>query len=39
LIDDSDGNIAGARAAGWNAIGYRSTADIPAIEKEANQRE
>lgn len=39
LIDDSDGNIAGARTAGWNAIWYRSTADIPAIEKEANQQE
>jgi putative hydrolase of the HAD superfamily len=37
LIDDSDRNITGARTAGWSAIWYRSTADIPTIEKEANQ--
>src|SRR5436190_574498 len=37
LVDDSDRNITGARTAGWSAIWYRSTADIPTIEKEANQ--
>jgi putative hydrolase of the HAD superfamily len=38
LIDDSEQNVAGARAAGWSAIWYRGTSDIPAIEKEANAR-
>lgn len=37
LIDDSERNVAGARAAGWRAIWYRGTADISAIKAEAGE--
>jgi putative hydrolase of the HAD superfamily len=38
LVDDSERNVAGARAVGWSAIWYRGPSDISAIEKEASAR-
>jgi putative hydrolase of the HAD superfamily len=37
LLDDSERNVIGARAAGWSAIWYRSVADLPAAETEAGR--
>ncbi|MEJ1972059.1 MAG: HAD-IA family hydrolase [Lacunisphaera sp.] len=36
LVDDSEKNVAGARAAGWHAIWYRGVASLSAIEQVAN---
>ncbi len=35
LIDDSEQNVAAAKAAGWSAIWYRGVADLSAAEKAA----
>jgi putative hydrolase of the HAD superfamily len=38
LIDDSEPNAEGARAAGWDAMHYRGRADVPQILRESCAR-
>jgi putative hydrolase of the HAD superfamily len=39
LIDDAEGNVGGALAAGWSSVHYRSLADIARIQEMAKQEE